>query len=380
MKRFLLYGHGGAYNHGAEAIVKTTIGMIREKYGKSAHIAISSHFPEQDKEYSIDADVLFSPIPEVWAKEKLAEPAAEREGLAREMYREALDFITSDTVCLSVGGDNFCYPNWHRQAVFQQEAVGNNAKSILWGCSIEPSAFSPEMTGTLNTYTHILARESRTYNALQDHRITADIQLIPDPEILLEPEPVDLPEQFQIKNTVGINISPLLIRNEKIPGIIKGNIRSLIDYVLTKTDMTVALIPHVVMPMDNDYNTLREIECLFSLSFPSRLWLADEKYSASELKFIISQCELLVCARTHASIAAYSSGVPALVIGYSVKAAGIGEDLGLGELVQDVSMIKSRYLLRNMFINLYEQLNDVKNILSNKCQYFKQARRYMDYI
>ena len=32
-------------------------------------------------------------------------------------------------------------------------------------------------------------------------------------------------------------------------------------------------------------------------------------------------------ARTHASIAAYSTGVPTLVVGYSVKARGIAKDI-----------------------------------------------------
>ena len=46
-----------------------------------------------------------------------------------------------------------------------------------------------------------------------------------------------------------------------------------------------------------------------------------------ELKGCISRCRFLVAARTHASIAAYSTGVPTLVAGYSVKARGIARDL-----------------------------------------------------
>ena len=52
-----------------------------------------------------------------------------------------------------------------------------------------------------------------------------------------------------------------------------------------------------------------------------------EDHSAPELKYIISKCRLFVGARTHATIAAYSSGVPTLVVGYSVKARGIARDL-----------------------------------------------------
>ena len=46
-----------------------------------------------------------------------------------------------------------------------------------------------------------------------------------------------------------------------------------------------------------------------------------------ELKNIISQCRFFIGARTHATIAAYSTCVPTLVCGYSVKAKGIAKDL-----------------------------------------------------
>ena len=36
---------------------------------------------------------------------------------------------------------------------------------------------------------------------------------------------------------------------------------------------------------------------------------------------------MFVCARTHASIAAYSTCVPTIVLGYSVKARGIARDI-----------------------------------------------------
>ena len=52
-----------------------------------------------------------------------------------------------------------------------------------------------------------------------------------------------------------------------------------------------------------------------------------EDHAAPELKYIISHCRMFVGARTHATIAAYSSCVPTLVVGYSVKARGIARDL-----------------------------------------------------
>jgi polysaccharide pyruvyl transferase WcaK-like protein len=381
IKRFLLYGHGGSYNHGAEAIVKTTIGMIRKKYGNDAYIAISSHFPEQDKEYLIDADEFFSPTLKTWEKEKLASSKNEIEQLARDMYAAALNFISPDTVCLSVGGDNFCYPNWHRLAVFQQEAVQKNAKSILWGCSIEPSAITSEMEVVLKSYTHILARESKTYNALHSHKITTVIQLLPDPAFILRPEPVELPGSFEAGNVVGINISPLIMRKEVTPGIVRENISNLIDYVLSETEMSIALIPHVVMPMDNDYAALFEIEQSVNAHFRSRVWLVDRKLSAAQLKSVISKCRFLICARTHASIAAYSTGIPTLVAGYSVKAIGIAEDLGVGEFVIDVTGIKSPDLMKNMFQRLCMKADDVRSVLAEKQEgYIQKVNDYLEYL
>ena len=50
-------------------------------------------------------------------------------------------------------------------------------------------------------------------------------------------------------------------------------------------------------------------------------------YDSLMLKGYIARMKALVTARTHASIAGYSSCVPTLVIGYSVKARGIARDL-----------------------------------------------------
>ena len=52
-----------------------------------------------------------------------------------------------------------------------------------------------------------------------------------------------------------------------------------------------------------------------------------EDHNCMELKGIISKCRFFVGARTHSTIAAYSMGLPTLVVGYSVKARGIARDL-----------------------------------------------------
>ena len=48
--------------------------------------------------------------------------------------------------------------------MFQDKAAEVGAKTILWGCSVEPSAITPEMLVVLCSYIYIVARESLTYN------------------------------------------------------------------------------------------------------------------------------------------------------------------------------------------------------------------------
>jgi len=351
LKKFLLYGHGGSYNHGAEAIVQTTIKMIRCKYS-NAYIALSSHFPEQDMEFKLDADLICGPNMELWKLKKKAVEYSERCELARQMYAEALSRIDRDTVCLSVGGDTFCYNNWHRLAVFQERVSDVGAKSILWGCSVEPSAITPEMLKVLDSYMFIVTRESITYKTLSEHGLADKLLLTPDPTFVLEPKQIPLPNEITENPIVGINVSPLIIRCESSPDILMDNIKNLINYITKKTNYNILLIPHVMMPSDNDFFLLSDLWNQLSKEEKSRTYLLDGSHSAAEYKYAVSLCQLVICARTHVSIAAYSLGIPTLVIGYSVKARGIACDLSMDKYILDIAAINESNIITDIFIQL----------------------------
>ena len=91
-----------------------------------------------------------------------------------------------------------------------------------------------------------------------------------------------------------------------------------------------------------------------------------EDHNCMELKGIISQCSFFVGARTHATIAAYSTGVPTLVVGYSVKARGIARDLFGTEdgYVLPVQQLKESNELTQAFIRLYEKRDAVRTHLN----------------
>ena len=84
--------------------------------------------------------------------------------------------------------------------------------------------------------------------------------------------------------------------------------------------------------------------------------------SCEELKYVISRCSLFVGARTHATIAAYSSCVPTIVLGYSVKSKGIATDLfGTDKnYVISVQNMENPNILSEGFLWLLENENSIK--------------------
>ncbi|MDO5124498.1 MAG: polysaccharide pyruvyl transferase family protein, partial [Eubacteriales bacterium] len=74
-------------------------------------------------------------------------------------------------------------------------------------------------------------------------------------------------------------------------------------------------------------NDLKPLESLFSIYKDSGRVVLIKDHNCEELKGYISRCRFFVGARTHATIAAYSTCVPTLVVGYSIKSKGIAKDL-----------------------------------------------------
>lgn len=322
MKKILLYGHGGAYNHGAEAILRSSVPLFRQA---GLPILLSTHFPEQDREFGLDklvdrlipADL--SHVPE----EKRQSDFISKEKIAAQIYRDALSEIDEGTICIAVGGDNYCYPNWYRQSVFHRTVKERGGQSILWGCSVQPEMITEEMKAVLQGHDCIYARESLTANALKGHGIK-QVRLLPDPAFLLPKEEIALPDGFG-KTTAAMNLSPLTLRKSKelMPAFVETA-----HFLLSRAD-SLLLVPHVIIPVDNDIEALRELEAQLTPQERERVCWVPAGANVSQIKYLISKCALLVCCRTHASIAGYSTGVPTLVVGYSIKSKGIGLDLGM---------------------------------------------------
>ncbi len=325
--RLVMYLHGGSKNHGCEAIVNSTCHMLEE-----IPKLLVTNSEEEDRLYSV------KDLCDILQERKIAEHFFAHVWYYawRKIFRDPESFMRYRfhkvlgkrlaPLYLSIGGDMYCYDVPRKEAMLANSTFCRaGAKTVLWGCSLEPALLKdPEVVTDLKRYTLITARESITAQALQDAGVSENVKLYPDPAFFLAPEAFKLPAGFREKETIGINISPMIVENETVKGITLANYRKLMDYILNNSSYSIILIPHVVWHHTDDRQTLSQ---LYEAYRDNDRVLLLEDMSCQRLKYIISKCRAFIGARTHATIAAYSSMVPTLVVGYSVKARGIARDL-----------------------------------------------------
>lgn len=325
MMKIALYTHGGSGNHGCEAIVRST------KKITEADLTLLSDAPEEDLHYGIDKiarvqlshETALSKSSMKYWKAFVKRRLGDKTAYDKVYFSPIIDAARQCGIAMSVGGDNYCYGVPTHIFLINQELRKAGVKTFLWGCSIEPDALSNIFLQDLRGYDVIAARESITYKALIGHGLK-NVKLYPDPAFQLNREDLPLPENFVEGNTVGINVSPLIIGREAASGIVMQNYVNLVSYVLKHTDMHIALIPHVVWKTSNDLDPLT---ALYNQFHDTGRVASIPDCNAEQLKGYIARCRFMIAARTHASIAAYSQQVPTLVVGYSVKAKGIAADI-----------------------------------------------------
>lgn len=323
----MMYLHGGSGNHGCEAIINSTCHMLED-----LPKLLVTNSEKEDRFYSLE------PLCDILQERKIADHFFahvwyyvwravfhDPESFMRYRFRKVLGKNRAP-LYISTGGDMYCYELSKKEAIVANSTFCRaGAKTVLWGCSLEPELLQEaEVIEDMKRYALITPRESITADALRKAGITENVKLFPDPAFALEPEKTELPKKFVPGKTIGINISPMIVRNEKITGITFDNYRRLIEHILQNTDNCIALIPHVMWNYNDDRLTLKELYRGYEAN--ERVLLFPDM-SCQKLKYIISQCRAFIGARTHATIAAYSSCVPTLVVGYSVKARGIARDL-----------------------------------------------------
>ena len=334
MKKIMLYQHGGSFNHGCEALATTISSEIVNKI-KNSEVYLCSHHADEDEMYNIKSIKKIvqntrwlrrGTLPYFFYQidKRLFNIKSLQDKI--EIDKPCLGFAGDMDCCIAIGGDNYCYNKgkvyWPTERVIKK--MGK--KMMLWGCSVEPDELAGELAEHLQLFDAITVRDSITYQAFLENGFKDKVHLVADPAFLLETAEVSLPINWKEGQMVGINLSPMILNYTENRQQVVKSIYALIDFIVNNTDMNVVLVPHVRLPYTDDLEVLKPIYEHYK-DTDRVLILDDIKLGCKELKGYISKCRFFIGARTHSIIAAYSNCVPALALGYSVKAKGIARDI-----------------------------------------------------
>lgn len=362
---FPIHLDGG--NRGCEGIAKGTALILGEPKEKLLGLCMDV---ELDRRLGVDEYVTLVPTRPTSLKTKLINKRIRlrrifgfyEDYIVEDQYTPFLKPASADDVMLSTGGDMMCYGN--NQIITTNEMMhARGVKTVLWGCSMGPSNLTPEKEATLRHFSLIYARESLTYEFFKSLGLK-NMVCLPDPAFVLEPEKAELPECFSRGDVIGLNLSNYTVGADTLDTAFGIEVIKFLDYILTKTDKHILLVPHVFWQGQDDRIISHLIAGQYS-DYADRLSLLDsEKLNYQQIRYVISQCYCFIGGRTHAVISAYATCTPAIALGYSIKSKGIARDLQLPEelVVDCVNDIKPDCLIRS-YQYLFENYDKVKFIL-----------------
>lgn len=375
MKVFLP-SHLDAGNRGCEAIAQGTIEILGKNYDIDI---ISQNFDLDEKIGYENANLVDLHRHSIVSKvlNRLTYLVSKNSDAKRELqFRYKYDALFKrfrfGDVVLSTGGDMFCYQDKLETIELVDYLYKDKIPSILWGCSIGEENLTPYKISVLKKFNAIVVRESLTETMLKNKLGLKNVYCFPDPAFVLEPQIYSLPKYFFDKELVGINLSNFVGQKVDFNTLVGKNLIELFDMIIEKTELDIVLFPHVFWNEQDDRIVCGEFYNKYKST--NRVHILDtERMNYCQIRFAISKCRLFVGARTHAMISAYSTCVPALALGYSIKSIGIARDIGLpNELVVDYRKLTTNNDIKNAFCYLLEHEMGIRELLCDIIPVYKK--------
>ncbi len=362
--RYLFPIHLNSGNRGCEGIAKGTSILLGQD--KSKTIGLCTDI-DLDRKFGVDHYVNLQESPK-WTlfnkvkRKMILDPEKRKNYNYQHNYNAFLNQANKDDIIISTGGDMMCYDN--NQVIYTTNyAYSRGIKNVLWGCSMGAENLTAEKKQTLRLFDLIYARESLTYDFFVSLGLK-NVVCYPDPAFVLKPEEVLLPYVFSKGDVLGLNISKFVLGGFDLNTPLGCQITHFIDYILRETNLNILLIPHVTWRGQDDrivanllfnrYNNSQRI---------SVLNIDDLNYC--QIRYIISKCRFFIGARTHAVISAYSTCVPTIALGYSIKSRGIAKDLNIDNdfVVNSKEIVNLAERLKKLVLNEHNIKKNMEEVM-----------------
>lgn len=254
---------------------------------------------------------------------------------------QAKKLLRSADLIVCTGGDIFSsdYGSFEHFLLPLKEALAGGAKIVFLAMSIGPFKTPAEGAKWMEVGARsslVTTRELRSYDyVIKELKMDpARVHHTADPAFLLEMPPAPVIESMA--RYCGLQPGRPTVALAPSHGVSKysksGYERyvqaweDLVRHVSGKMGLQVLLIPHVQRDEVTEDDCILCTALVRRCGFNPSIRMASGDLNASELKGLISTCDLVVAERMHAAIAGLSSGRPTALIGYSVKAFGVAAD------------------------------------------------------
>ncbi len=360
-----LNGQRSFENRGCEAIIRSTVAILRETF-EGCTIAVPSSDAEWDAgqwpehaEHGVEFVRAYQPfLNRVWVNlQGLPRSPAKRMGWPFRLPGWVKTQIEESDLVLSVGGDNYSLDYKFPSLLMGMDAaaVATGRPTVLWGASVGPfdkePDFLPVIKEHLASLTLITVREDVSLEYLHSMGLS-NVERVWDSAFLLKPEQVDLSDwPDRGDGVVGVNPSSLILRYAgKRSDLLLDAFVSFVRGLVVEHGMGILLVPHVY-GRDGAGGDMDAIAAIWDRLGPEKKHcrIPRTDLNAAQTKYLISMCRFFVGARTHATIAAISSKVPCISIAYSIKARGINRDVfGSEDWLVDFMSVSDGGLERTM--------------------------------
>ena len=356
-KKIVITGITSFRNHGVEALVVSTIAQLRELI-PGATFTVLDRAPDYDASRLPATDVKFVhdyTIRPLYAGKLRKTLTRFLPGLDQEAEIAANELRSAACVVAS-GGDVFCSEYGHRSLLSHLQplkiAQAAGVPFVIHAQSIGPFTNDLDRLAFTEVARHAAAvtvRETASFRYLTEalELPATHCHLVADPAFLLAlPDPAEGDALFAHHRAVEDRPTIALSTSSAICHWMESDADrhveawlEVIHWLRDTLDANLILIPHVQELSAKNDDRVLATKLQSRLGYDPRVRLAGGDFGASEFKAIISRCDFVVAERMHAAIAGLSTGVPTLVIGYSIKAEGILTDLLGAELTQQSALI-----------------------------------------